>query len=77
MSFAIYPPTWISLPARSLSNLVTLAKFHSDYPEAFANPDDPTTRGEHFFAEAVDLLKKEEGRIPLTTFQAWGDMYAR
>lgn len=52
-------------------------KFYSDYPESFSNPDDPATRGEHFFTEAVDLLRKEEGRVPLTTFQAWGDMYTR
>ncbi|KAK9857273.1 hypothetical protein MYU51_020547 [Penicillium brevicompactum] len=55
--------------------LLAVACFYSDYPESFANPSDPTTRGEHFFNEAVDLLKKEEGRVPFTTFQAMGDMY--
>lgn len=54
-----------------------LCKFYSDYPEVFALPDDPKSRGTHFFDEATELLMKEEGKVTLTTLQAMGDIYTR
>ncbi|KAJ5298495.1 uncharacterized protein N7443_006615 [Penicillium atrosanguineum] len=55
--------------------LVNIPQFYSGYPEAFARADDPGSRGRHFYEEAIRLLNKEEGRLPLTTLQARGDIY--
>ena len=41
------------------------------------NPDDSNTAGDHFFAEAVQLLKAEKDRHVLTTIQALGLMSIR
>ncbi|KAJ5123268.1 hypothetical protein N7448_009365 [Penicillium atrosanguineum] len=57
--------------------LVNIPQFYSGYPEAFARADDPGSRGRHFYEEAIRLLNKEEGRLPLTTLQARGDIYTR
>ncbi|KAJ5761452.1 hypothetical protein N7533_003491 [Penicillium manginii] len=51
------------------------ASFYSWYPEGFANPDEQSSRGEHFFKEATRLLAEEQGRLTLTTLQARGDIY--
>ena len=45
-------------------------KIYSDFPEAFAIPDDETSRGEHFYAEAERLWNAEEGRASLANIQA-------
>ncbi|KAJ6059483.1 hypothetical protein N7444_003122 [Penicillium canescens] len=55
--------------------ILACACFYSDYPEVFAKPDDPSTRGEHFLEEAMRHLAMEEDRLRLTTLQAWGDIY--
>jgi hypothetical protein len=34
-----------------------------------------SSRGEHFFEEAICLLRKEDGRLSLTTLQARGILY--
>lgn len=48
---------------------------YSDYPEACAKAEDPTTRGSHFYDEAKRLLDKEEGRISLPTVQGLGVLW--
>ncbi|KAJ5584949.1 uncharacterized protein N7459_004749 [Penicillium hispanicum] len=58
-----------------VNSILAAACFYSDYPEAFASPDDPNSRGMHFYNEAERLLKNEEGRLSLTTLQALGDIY--
>ncbi|KAJ5753411.1 uncharacterized protein N7511_007564 [Penicillium nucicola] len=55
--------------------MLSCACFYSDYPEIFAIPDDPSTRGEHFLEEAMQHLVLEKDRLCLTTLQAWGDIY--
>lgn len=42
---------------------------YSDEPEALARPTDPTTVGDHFFAEAKRLWDAEEGNVSLTNVQ--------
>lgn len=49
--------------------LLALACAYSDRPEARENPSDPTTSGDHFFAEAKRLLNENESSN-LTTVQA-------
>jgi hypothetical protein len=49
---------------------------YSDRPEARADPNDPATVGDHFFAEAKRLLN-EDDRSCLTTVQALGVMACR
>jgi hypothetical protein len=63
----------VSSPPILINN--SFLKFYSDYPEVFAKPDDPSTRGEHFLEEAMQHLAMEEDRLRLTTLQAWGDIY--
>ena len=48
----------------------------SDRPEARADPNDPSTVGNHFFAEALRLLRDND-RSSLTTVQALGIMSLR
>jgi hypothetical protein len=48
----------------------------SDLPQSRADPADPTTSGDHFFAEAKRLLA-EDDRSSLTTIQAIGLMSIR
>ncbi|OQD81602.1 hypothetical protein PENANT_c026G10180 [Penicillium antarcticum] len=55
--------------------MLACACFYSDYPEVFAVPDEPSTRGEHFLEEAMRHLAMEDDRLRLTTLQAWGDIY--
>ncbi|GAT26775.1 C6 transcription factor [Aspergillus luchuensis] len=45
-------------------------KIYSDFPEVFAVPDDETSRGQHFYAEAERLWNAEEGRVSLANIQA-------
>ncbi|OJJ01995.1 hypothetical protein ASPVEDRAFT_41521 [Aspergillus versicolor CBS 583.65] len=49
---------------------------YSDYPEAFAVPGDVTTKGEHFWRQAKELLDAEEGELSLTTVQAIALLYS-
>ncbi|KAL4894869.1 hypothetical protein BDV59DRAFT_175146 [Aspergillus ambiguus] len=49
---------------------------YSDYPEAYAVPDDVASKGAHFYDEAKRLLDKEEGRITLPTVQGLGILWA-
>jgi hypothetical protein len=55
--------------------LATACNF-SDRPEARADPNDPSTVGNHFFAEAQRLLREVE-RSSLTTVQALGILSMR
>ncbi|KAE8152325.1 hypothetical protein BDV25DRAFT_151336 [Aspergillus avenaceus] len=50
---------------------------YSDYPEAYAVPGDPSSKGVQFYDEAKRLLDKEEGRISLPTVQGLGVLWAR
>jgi len=60
-----------------LVNAVLAAACHfSDRPEARSDPNDPSTVGNHFFAEAKRLLH-EDDRSCLTTVQALGVMSIR
>jgi hypothetical protein len=56
--------------------VLALACNYSDQPGARQDPDDPTTVGNHFFAEAKRLLA-EDDRSCLTTVQALGVMSIR
>lgn len=56
--------------------VLALACNFSDRPDARADPNDPTTVGNHFFAEAKRLLA-ENDRSCLTTVQALGVMSIR
>jgi hypothetical protein len=58
-----------------VNSILTMACLYSDYPEALAVAGDLNTRGEHFFEEAERLMKKEEGRVSLTSLQARGCFY--
>ena len=56
--------------------ILALACNFSNRPEARADPNDPATRGNHFFAEAKRLLY-EDDRSSLPTVQALGLMSLR
>ncbi|KAJ5979878.1 hypothetical protein N7481_007176 [Penicillium waksmanii] len=60
-----------------VNSILAVGCFYTWYPEGFANPDDPSSRGEHFLREAVRLLGEEEGKLTLTNLQARGDIYTR
>ncbi|KAJ5565590.1 hypothetical protein N7535_007228 [Penicillium sp. DV-2018c] len=60
-----------------VNSMLAIACTYSDYPESFAVPGEPRSRGDHFFQEALALLEKEEGRLPLTTLQARGEIHIR
>ncbi|KAK1815916.1 hypothetical protein LTR12_009701 [Friedmanniomyces endolithicus] len=47
-----------------------LACLHVDYQDAFVQPGDLPTRGEHFHDEALHLWLLEEGRASVTNLQA-------
>lgn len=49
----------------------------STKPHTRANPDDPTTSGDHFFREALRLFAKQTNHHTLTTIQALGIMSIR
>ncbi|KAE9374026.1 hypothetical protein N431DRAFT_371392 [Stipitochalara longipes BDJ] len=57
--------------------LLSLACRFSDRPNILSNPDDRTTAGDAFFAEALRLLNAESDRHVLTTIQALGVMSIR
>lgn len=57
--------------------LLALACRFSDQPNTRSRSDDPTTAGDHFFAEALRLLKEEHDHHVLTTIQALGVMSIR
>lgn len=50
--------------------ILALACHFSDRPEARADPDDPTSTGEHFFREAKRILAVEGEASSLTSVQA-------
>ncbi|KAL6714818.1 hypothetical protein ACLMJK_007078 [Lecanora helva] len=56
--------------------ILSLACAYSDRPESRANPPDPRTAGDHFFAEAKRLLQEDESSN-LTTVQALAVMGLR
>src|SRR5271163_1577557 len=56
--------------------VLAVACNYSDRPEARADVNDPSTVGDHFFAEAKRLLAENE-RSCLTTVQALGVMSIR
>ncbi|KAJ5463928.1 hypothetical protein N7475_007063 [Penicillium sp. IBT 31633x] len=60
-----------------VNSILAVACFYSDYPETYAVPGEPQSRGDHFFQEALALLQKEEGRLSLVTLQARGEIYTR
>ena len=49
---------------------------YSDYHEAYAVADDPTSRGLQFWTEAKQLLDAEEGKVTIPTVQGIGIMYS-
>ncbi|RAK74309.1 uncharacterized protein BO72DRAFT_516876 [Aspergillus fijiensis CBS 313.89] len=51
------------------------ACFHSDYPDAYADPNDPDFKGVHFYKEARRLYEKIEGRLDLPTMQGCGVLF--
>ena len=57
--------------------VLALACHYSPRDEARANPADPSTRGDHFFAEAQRLLLAEESHPSLTVAQALALMAIR
>lgn len=52
-------------------------QWFSDWPEAMATHDDPTSKGLHFYTEAQTLLSKEEGQVSLANVQGLGALYTR
>jgi hypothetical protein len=54
-----------------MNAMLALGCRFSDLPESRADPGDPTTSGDHFFAEAKRLLA-EDDRRSLTAIQAMG-----
>ncbi|EED20777.1 nitrogen assimilation transcription factor nirA, putative [Talaromyces stipitatus ATCC 10500] len=48
---------------------------YSSYPEAFINPANLSSRGQHFYNEAKRHLDAMEGRIDLTTVQGLGILF--
>ncbi|KAH8195722.1 hypothetical protein TruAng_010125 [Truncatella angustata] len=60
-----------------INALLALGCRFSSQPSTRANPDDPTTSGDHFFKEALRLLAKESNHHTLTTIQALGIMSIR
>ncbi|KAF5856375.1 hypothetical protein ETB97_007477 [Aspergillus alliaceus] len=57
--------------------ILAYACAYSNYPEAYAVPGDPSSKGAHFYDEAKRLLDKEEGRITLPAVQGIGVLWAR
>ncbi|KAH8691636.1 hypothetical protein BGW36DRAFT_304596 [Talaromyces proteolyticus] len=55
--------------------ILSQACLYSNYPEAFIDPDDVSSRGQHFYAEAKRRLDAMEGRVNLTTVQGVGMLY--
>lgn len=53
-----------------LNSILSVGCAFSDRPEARMNPQDPSTAGDHFFAEVERLLEFEEGDSKITTIQA-------
>ncbi|OJJ76189.1 hypothetical protein ASPBRDRAFT_192355 [Aspergillus brasiliensis CBS 101740] len=53
-----------------VNSILAVASIYSDFPEVFAIPDDETSRGQHFYAEAERLWNAEEGRASLANIQA-------
>ncbi|GLA18851.1 hypothetical protein AnigIFM62618_006506 [Aspergillus niger] len=51
------------------------ACFHSDYLEAYADPNNPDSRGIHFYEEARKLYEKIEGRLDMPTIQGCGVLF--
>ena len=51
------------------------SQFHSDYPEAYADPDDLNSKGAHFYEEARRHYEKVEGQLDVPTLQGSGVMY--
>jgi hypothetical protein len=57
-----------------MNAILALGCNYSDRPEARADPNDPSTVGAHFFAEAKRLLAEDDDRSSLTIIQALGVM---
>ncbi|KAE8349436.1 hypothetical protein BDV28DRAFT_141215 [Aspergillus coremiiformis] len=57
--------------------ILAYACAYSEYPEAYAVPSDPLSKGAHFYEEAKRFLDKEEGRITLPTVQGIAILWAR
>ncbi|KAH8692094.1 hypothetical protein BGW36DRAFT_41532 [Talaromyces proteolyticus] len=52
-----------------VNSILAEACHYSDYPEVFKDPNDPNSKGMHFYKEAKRLLDKEEGRVNITSLQ--------
>jgi hypothetical protein len=57
-----------------MNAILAVGCHYSDRPEARADPNDPSTVGDHFFAEAQRLLMEDDNRSSLTIVQALGLM---
>ncbi|OJZ85230.1 hypothetical protein ASPFODRAFT_61906 [Aspergillus luchuensis CBS 106.47] len=51
------------------------ACYHSDYPEAYADPSNPNSKGVHFYEEARKLYEKIEGRLDMPSIQGCGVLF--
>ncbi len=60
-----------------INAILAVGCHYSDRPEARADPKDPSTVGDHFFAEAQRLLAEDDNRSSLTIVQALGLMSLR
>lgn len=50
--------------------ILAIGCFFSDRPGAFGDPNNPSSRGQHFLEESMRLWAKEAGKPRLTTIQA-------
>jgi len=60
-----------------MNAILAVGCHYSDRPEAWADPKNPDTVGDHFFAEAQRLLAENDNRSSLTIVQALGLMSLR
>ncbi|PWY85936.1 hypothetical protein BO70DRAFT_395068 [Aspergillus heteromorphus CBS 117.55] len=55
--------------------ILAVACLYSDYPEAWAEPGNTDSLGQHFFTEAERLIDAEEGKITFATAQGIAVLY--
>jgi DNA-binding transcriptional MerR regulator len=57
-----------------VNSILTKASFYCDYPEVFEDPNDPESRGMHFYREAKQRFEQEDGRITIPTIQGYATL---